>query len=250
MSKNKDKLLRYNSTQYIVILENLTKIFGNVVAVEEIFLEVKRGEFITLLGPSGSGKTTILMMIAGFQIPTSGKIFIEEEMVIYQPPYKRNIGMVFQSYALFPHMTVFDNIAFPLRMRKVKEKEISKSVMRVLDLVELSEYGTRYPKQLSGGQQQRVALARAYVYNPPVLLMDEPLGALDKKLREQMQLEIKHFHESLGVTVIYVTHDQGEALTMSDRVAVMNKGRIEQVGSPTDLYERPSNKFVADFVGS
>ena len=249
MSKNKDKLFKSNSIEYIVILEDLTKIFGNVVAVDEISLEVRRGEFITLLGPSGSGKTTILMMIAGFQIPTSGKIFIEDEMVIYQPPFKRNIGMVFQSYALFPHMTVFDNIAFPLRMRKFKEKEISKSVARVLNLVELSDYGARYPKQLSGGQQQRVALARAYVYNPPVLLMDEPLGALDKKLREQMQLEIKHFHESLGITVIYVTHDQGEALTMSDRIAVMNKGRIEQMGSPTDLYERPSNKFVADFIG-
>jgi ABC-type Fe3+/spermidine/putrescine transport system ATPase subunit len=170
-------------------------------------------------------------------------------MVVFKPPYKRNVGMVFQNYALFPHMTVFDNIAFPLRMRKAGDKKILENVDKVLDLVKLSGLSKRYPKQLSGGQQQRVALARALVYNPPVLLMDEPLGALDKKLREHMQLEIKHLHKSVGITVIYVTHDQAEALTMSDRIAVMNLGRIEQVGSPGDLYERPKNKFVADFVG-
>ena len=235
--------------EFIVILESLTKRFGDVLAVDNISLEVRRGEFITLLGPSGSGKTTIMMMIAGFQMPTSGKIFIEEEMVIFKPPFKRNVGMVFQNYALFPHMTVYDNIAFPLRMRKVEENIVSEQVEGALALIKLSGLGKRYPKQLSGGQQQRVALARALVYNPPVLLMDEPLGALDKKLREHMQLEIKSLHKSVGITVIYVTHDQIEALTMSDRIAVMNLGRIEQIGSPEELYERPRNKFVADFIG-
>jgi spermidine/putrescine ABC transporter ATP-binding subunit len=233
----------------IVRLINLTKRFGDVVAAENISLDVEKGEFISLLGPSGSGKTTTLMMIAGFHIPTSGAIFIEDEMVIYKPPYKRNIGMVFQNYALFPHITVFENIAFPLRMRKIRKEELSKHVQKALDLVELSDFGRRYPNQLSGGQQQRVALARSLVYNPPVLLMDEPLGALDKKLRDHMQLEIKHIHQSLGITVIYVTHDQVEALTMSDRIAVMNLGRIEQIGAPIDLYNRPENKFVADFIG-
>jgi spermidine/putrescine ABC transporter ATP-binding subunit len=246
---NRSRPDQNESAEDIVVLEDLTKRFADVVAVDRISLDVKRGEFITLLGPSGSGKTTILMMIAGFQIPTSGKIFLENEMVVFKPPYKRNVGMVFQNYALFPHMTVFDNIAFPLRMRKAGDKKILENVDKVLDLVKLSGLSKRYPKQLSGGQQQRVALARALVYNPPVLLMDEPLGALDKKLREHMQLEIKHLHKSVGITVIYVTHDQAEALTMSDRIAVMNLGRIEQVGSPGDLYERPKNKFVADFVG-
>jgi putative spermidine/putrescine transport system ATP-binding protein len=235
--------------EYIVRLEALTKQFADVLAVNQVSLEVKRSEFITLLGPSGSGKTTIMMMIAGFQVPTSGKIFIEDEMVVFKPPFKRNVGMVFQNYALFPHMTVFENIAFPLKMRKLKGKEILEHVERVLHLVKLSALGGRYPRQLSGGQQQRVALARALVYNPPVLLMDEPLGALDKKLREHMQLEIKSLHRSVGITVIYVTHDQSEALTMSDRIAVINSGRIEQVGTPEELYERPRNKFVADFIG-
>jgi putative spermidine/putrescine transport system ATP-binding protein len=237
------------SVEYVVVLEDIVKRFGSVVAVDGISLEVKKGEFITLLGPSGSGKTTALMIIAGFQTPDSGKTIIEGEVVNFKPPFKRNIGMVFQSYALFPHMTVFDNIAFPLRMRRVGEKEISKNVERVLEIIKLPALGSRYPKQLSGGQQQRVALARALVFNPPVLLMDEPLGALDKKLREHMQLEIKHLHESFGISVIYVTHDQTEALTMSDRIAVMNLGRIEQIGSPNDLYEKPKNKFVADFIG-
>lgn len=238
-----------NSSQYTVVLKDLSKKFDDVVAVDSVSLKVKRGEFITLLGPSGSGKTTILMMIAGFHTPTSGKVLIEGEMSVFKPAYKRNIGMAFQNYALFPHMTVSDNIAFPLQRRKMKKKEVSRNVKKMLDLVELSGLGNRYPKQLSGGQQQRVALARALVYNPPVLLLDEPLGALDKKLRENMQLEIKHLHESLGITMIYVTHDQAEALTMSDRIAVLNLGRIEQLGSPTDLYERPKNKFVADFIG-
>jgi len=233
----------------IVKLERLSKQFGDVLAVDDINLDIERGEFLTLLGPSGSGKTTTLMMIAGFEMPTAGTIFIEEEMVVFKPAYKRNIGMAFQNYALFPHMTVFNNIAFPLKMRGMKKAAITDNVNRALELVKLSDYSTRYPKQLSGGQQQRVALARAIVYNPPVLLMDEPLGALDKKLREHMQIEIKHLHRSLGVTVIYVTHDQSEALAMSDRIALMNVGRIEQIGSPTELYEYPQNKFVADFIG-
>ncbi|UCE07027.1 MAG: ABC transporter ATP-binding protein [bacterium] len=189
------------------------------------------------------------MMIAGFEMPNSGKIFIDNEMIVFKPPFKRNIGMVFQNYALFPHMTVFNNIAFPLKMRGMKKKEIAENVTRALELVKLLDYGDRYPMQLSGGQQQRIALARAIVYNPPVLLMDEPLGALDKKLREHMQLEIMQLHKSLGITVIYVTHDQSEALTMSDRIALMDNGHIEQIGSPTNLYEEPRNNFVADFIG-
>jgi spermidine/putrescine ABC transporter ATP-binding subunit len=233
----------------IVKLERLIKRYGEVVAVNNVNLDIERGEFLTLLGPSGSGKTTTLMMIAGFEMPTAGKIFIENEMVVLKPPYKRNIGMAFQNYALFPHMTVFNNIAFPLKMRGLKKTEIAELVKKALELVKLEDYGNRYPKQLSGGQQQRVALARAIVYNPPVLLMDEPLGALDKKLREHMQLEIKQLHRSLGVTVIYVTHDQSEALAMSDRIALMNNGCIEQIGTPTNLYEKPRNKFVADFIG-
>jgi len=235
--------------KHIVRLEHITKRFVDVVAVDNISLDIEKSEFVTLLGPSGSGKTTTLMMIAGFEAPTSGNIFIENELIIYKPPFKRNIGMVFQNYALFPHMTVFGNIAFPLRERRVPRKEISKRVEDILDLVELPGFGSRYPKQLSGGQQQRVALARALIYNPPVLLMDEPLGALDKKLRENMQLEITKLQKSLGITVIYVTHDQTEALTMSDRIAVMNLGKIEQVGCPRELYDRPTSQFVADFIG-
>ena len=182
----------------IVKLEGLVKKFGDVVAVDNISIDIQRGEFLTLLGPSGSGKTTTLMMLAGFEMPTAGKIFLENEMIVFKPPYKRNIGMAFQNYALFPHMTVFGNIAFPLKMRGMKKSEIAQQVNKALELVKLSDYGSRYPKQLSGGQQQRVALARAIVYNPPVLLMDEPLGALDKKLREHMQFEIKQLHSSLG----------------------------------------------------
>jgi spermidine/putrescine ABC transporter ATP-binding subunit len=214
-----------------------------------VSLDITPGEFITLLGPSGSGKTTTLMMIAGFHMPSSGEIFIGERPVTYLPPHQRNIGVVFQNFALFPHMTVSENIGFPLRMRHLREAEIRDKVAAALDLVGLPGYGTRYPKQLSGGQQQRVALARAIVFNPPVLLMDEALGSLDRKLRERMQLEIKSLHQTLGITIIHVTHDQAEALTMSDRVAVMNGGMIEQVGTPQDLYEHPANRFVADFVG-
>lgn len=232
-----------------VKLQNLTKRFGNVLAVDHINLEISPGEFITLLGPSGSGKTTTLMMIAGFEIPDDGEIFIDEEPIIFKPPYKRGIGMVFQHYSLFPHMTVEKNIGFPLKMRKFSNNEIKERIKKALELVKLPGYEGRFPRQLSGGQQQRVALARALVFNPRVLLMDEPLGALDKKLREHMQLEIKQITKSLNITVIYVTHDQSEALTMSDRIAVMNFGKIEQIGNPNEVYEQPENFFVADFIG-
>lgn len=230
-------------------LIELTKIYGEVVAADRVTLDIAPGEFVTLLGPSGSGKTTTLMMVAGFVIPTSGQILVNGEDIAFRPPHKRNIGMVFQNYALFPHMTVAENIAFPLKMRKWRRDEIKRAVEEALQLVRLPGFEERYPRQLSGGQQQRVALARALVFRPPVLLMDEPLGALDKKLREEMQLEIKHIQESLNITTIYVTHDQEEALTMSDRIAVMRDGRIEQVGTPRDLYERPVNEFVANFIG-
>ena len=236
-------------SDYSLVIENITKRYGNFIAVDNVNLKVKNGEFLTLLGPSGSGKSTILMMVAGFQSPTLGSILLNGENILTKPSHKRNIGVAFQNYALFPHMTVFDNIAFPLRMRKLSKKNIEDKVKGVLDQVELSKFRSRYPKELSGGQQQRVSLARAIVYNPPILLLDEPLGALDKKLRENMQLEIKHLHESIGITMVYVTHDQGEALTMSDRIAVLNSGRIEQLGTPVELYEKPRNKFVADFIG-
>ena len=232
-----------------VCITGLTKKFGKYVAVDNLSLEIRDGEFMTLLGPSGSGKTTTLMMIAGFLFPTSGDISVAKKSIISQPAHKRNIGIVFQNYSLFPHMTVFDNIAFPLKMRKMGSSDINSKIRDALDLVKLTEFGRRYPKQLSGGQQQRVALARALVFRPPILLMDEPLGALDKKLRETMQLEIKDIQERLHITTVYVTHDQGEALTMSDRIVVMNHGRVEQVGAPEELYERPGNRFVADFIG-
>ncbi|MCS7246153.1 MAG: ABC transporter ATP-binding protein [Thermomicrobium sp.] len=230
-------------------LIELTKVYGEVVAADRVTLDIAPGEFITLLGPSGSGKTTTLMMVAGFVIPTAGRILVNGEDIAFRPPHKRNIGMVFQNYALFPHMTVAENIAFPLKMRKWRRDEIARAVKEVLQLVRLPGFEERYPRQLSGGQQQRVALARALVFRPPVLLMDEPLGALDKKLREEMQLEIKHIQESLNITTIYVTHDQEEALTMSDRIAVMRDGRIEQAGTPRELYERPVSEFVANFIG-
>ncbi|GBD16568.1 Spermidine/putrescine import ATP-binding protein PotA [bacterium HR26] len=230
-------------------LIGLTKVYGDVVAADQVTLDIAPGEFITLLGPSGSGKTTTLMMVAGFVLPTSGQILVNGEDIAFRPPHKRNIGMVFQNYALFPHMTVAENIAFPLKMRKWSREQIRQAVREVLQLVRLPGFEERYPRQLSGGQQQRVALARALVFRPPVLLMDEPLGALDKKLREEMQLEIKHIQESTHITTIYVTHDQEEALTMSDRIAVMNAGRIEQVGTPRELYEQPVSQFVADFIG-
>ncbi len=232
-----------------VSLESVVKRFGEVVAVDRVSLETAPGEFLTLLGPSGSGKTTTLKIIAGLEFPTEGEVYIDGKPVIHKPAYKRDLGMVFQNYALFPHMTIAENIAFPMKMRGIPKDEIARRVSNVLDLVKLAGFQTRYPKQTSGGQQQRIALARALVYEPSVLLMDEPLGALDKKLREEMQLEVKQIQERLKITTIYVTHDQSEALTMSDRIALMNNGKIEQLGSPEDLYERPVNKFVADFIG-
>jgi len=232
-----------------VSVRELDKRYGLVRAVNGVTIEVRSGEFLSLLGPSGSGKTTLLMMIAGFEMPSAGTIRIGNQDVTYVAPNRRNVGMVFQRYALFPHMTVADNVAFPLRMRKIPKDEMARRVADALALVQLEGYGKRLPSELSGGQQQRVAVARALVFEPPVLLMDEPLGALDKKLREQMQIEIKRLQQRLGVTVIYVTHDQEEALTMSDRIAVMRNGCLEQIGSPTELYDNPATSFVADFVG-
>jgi putative spermidine/putrescine transport system ATP-binding protein len=217
--------------------------------VKDFNLDVAKGEFITLLGPSGSGKTTCLMMLAGFEDVTSGEILINGRSVTSIAPYDRNIGMVFQQYALFPHMTIRENLAYPLKIRKQGKEIISQKVDEYLALVELQDFGGRYPGQLSGGQRQRVALARALIFAPDIVLMDEPLGALDKKLREQMQFEIKRLHDQLGFTVIYVTHDQTEALTMSDRIAVFNNGIVQQCAAPDVLYERPANMFVADFIG-
>ncbi|TWB46996.1 putative spermidine/putrescine transport system ATP-binding protein [Bradyrhizobium sacchari] len=222
---------------------------GETLVVKNLNLDIAPGEFLTMLGPSGSGKTTTLMMLAGFEVPTHGSILLGGRSIEAMPPHKRDIGMVFQNYALFPHMTVEENLAFPLKVRKLGRTEIEARIKRALDMVRLGSYGKRRPGQLSGGQQQRVALARALVFDPKLVLMDEPLGALDKQLREQMQLEIKHIHEDLGVTVVYVTHDQGEALTMSDRIAVFNDGIIQQLAAPAELYERPQNAFVAQFIG-
>ncbi|OEU82076.1 MAG: branched-chain amino acid ABC transporter substrate-binding protein [Desulfobacterales bacterium S5133MH4] len=230
-------------------LHNLVKVFGDVLAVDKVSLNIQHGEFLTLLGPSGSGKTTTLNMIAGFEVPTSGQILLESKDITTVAPNNRGIGMVFQNYALFPHMTVFDNIAFPLKMRKMPGNEIRTLVETTLQLIQLPGFERRYPNQLSGGQQQRIALARALVFRPPILLMDEPLGALDKKLRDHMRLEIKHIQESIDITVIYVTHDQEEALTMSDRIAIMNEGRIIQLETPMEIYEFPADLFVADFIG-
>jgi len=233
----------------VVALNGLEKVFGGVGAVRGISLEVSSGEFLTLLGPSGSGKTTTLMMLAGFETPTAGDITIDGRSVVGLSPHRRNIGMVFQNYALFPHLTVADNIGFPLKQRGISKADRARAVGQALELVHLPGYGARSPRQLSGGQQQRVALARAIVFQPRLLLMDEPLGALDKQLRESMQLEMRRLHGELGITFIYVTHDQEEALTMSDRIAVMNEGRIAQLGRPEELYDRPCNRFVASFIG-
>ena len=222
---------------------------GKVLVVKDLNLNISEGEFITMLGPSGSGKTTCLMMLAGFETPTNGEIYLDSNPISNIPPHKRGIGMVFQNYALFPHMTVFENLAFPLRVRKIEKDEIEKKVDKALSMVSLSGFESRMPAQLSGGQQQRVAVARALVFDPAVVLMDEPLGALDKNLRESMQYEIKHIHENIGVTVVYVTHDQGEALTMSNRIAVFNDGKVQQLSSPDKLYEEPVNSFVAEFIG-
>ena len=232
-----------------VEIHGLVKRFGDVLAVDNISVQIEPGEFITLLGPSGSGKTTTLMMVAGFEVPDDGDILLDDKPIMFEPAYKRGMGMVFQHYSLFPHMTIARNIGFPLKMRGVAKSDQRKKIADVLELVKLAGYEKRFPRQLSGGQQQRIALARALVFNPRVLLMDEPLGALDKKLREHMQLEIKQITESLKITVIYVTHDQDEAMAMSDRIAVMNEGQIEQIGSPAEIYDNPVNYFVADFIG-
>jgi len=222
---------------------------GKVLVVKDLNLDIAEGEFITMLGPSGSGKTTCLMMLAGFETPTNGEIYLDKNPISNIPPHKRGIGMVFQNYALFPHMTVYENLAFPLRVRKISKEDADKKIDKALSMVSLSGFEHRMPGQLSGGQQQRVAVARALVFDPAVVLMDEPLGALDKNLRESMQYEIKHIHESIGVTVVYVTHDQGEALTMSNRIAVFNDGKVQQLSSPDKLYEQPVNSFVAEFIG-
>ncbi|MEO0961072.1 MAG: ABC transporter ATP-binding protein [Pseudomonadota bacterium] len=222
---------------------------GEALVVKGLDLDIARGEFLTLLGPSGSGKTTCLMMLAGFEMPTGGDILLDGDPITTLPPHKRDIGMVFQNYALFPHMSVAENLAFPLKVRGMAPGVIATKVADALDMVELEDFGSRMPAQLSGGQQQRVAVARALVFEPKLVLMDEPLGALDRMLREQMQLEIKRLHESLGITIVYVTHDQGEALTMSDRIAVFNDGVIQQVDPPARLYEEPQNSFVASFIG-
>ncbi|MCG8360019.1 MAG: ABC transporter ATP-binding protein [Kiloniellales bacterium] len=238
-----------NAIGRAVHVDRISKHYGSLVAVDGVSLHVEAGEFVSLLGPSGSGKTTLLMMIAGFERPDSGTLMIGGHDFTHVAPNRRGVGMVFQKYALFPHMTIRENIAFPLKMRKFSRQEVARRVQAALELVRLEGYGDRTPSQLSGGQQQRIAVARALVFEPPVLLMDEPLGALDKKLREQMQIEIKAIQERLGVTVIYVTHDQEEALTMSDRVAVMDKGHLVQVGTPIELYQAPASPFVADFIG-
>ena len=239
-----------DTSQSFVKFEKIDKSYdGEVLVVKNLNLDISKGEFVTMLGPSGSGKTTTLMMLAGFETPTNGEIFLDTKPISKIPPYEREIGMVFQNYALFPHMSVFENVAFPLKLRKVSTIEIENRVLDALKTVQLSDYSSRKIDQLSGGQRQRVALARAFVFGPRILLMDEPLSALDKKLREQMQIELKQLHRKLGVTTVYVTHDQREALTMSDRIAVINEGKIEQLGNPKEIYNSPNSFFVVDFIG-
>ena len=237
-------------TEGFVVFDHVQKSYDGVsLVVKDLNLSIGKGEFLTMLGPSGSGKTTCLMMLAGFETATNGEITLDGQPINQVPPHKRGIGMVFQNYALFPHMTVGENLSFPLEVRGMGKSDREAKVKRALDMVQMYAFINRRPAQLSGGQQQRIALARALVFDPKLVLMDEPLGALDKQLREHMQFEIKHLHESLGITVVYVTHDQGEALTMSDRIAVFNDGRIQQLAPPSDLYERPDNSFVAQFIG-
>jgi putative spermidine/putrescine transport system ATP-binding protein len=233
----------------LLSLKGVVKAYGAVAALAGVDLEVPDGQIVTILGPSGSGKTTLLKVVAGFETPDRGDVELAGRVITYATPASRGIGMVFQNYALFPHMRVAENIAFPLRMRRLPRSEIQDRVGRALSLVGLAGYEGRYPRQLSGGQQQRVALARAIVFEPRLLLLDEPFGALDRKLREHMQLEVKHLQRRLGITALFVTHDQEEALVLSDRIAVMNGGTIEQIGSPADVYSRPANRFVADFIG-
>ncbi|MCU0490429.1 MAG: ABC transporter ATP-binding protein [Chloroflexaceae bacterium] len=237
------------SDSIAIDLRNVTKRFGDVTAVDNISLQIRDGEFFSMLGPSGCGKTSTLRMIAGFEYPSLGQIYIHGREMGHIPPYQRPVNTVFQSYALFPHMTVEQNVAFGLQMKGVDKASIPGRVKEALEMVRLGSFGARRPRQMSGGQQQRVALARALVNHPEVLLLDEPLGALDQKLRKEMQLELKGLQERLGITFIFVTHDQEEALTMSDRIAVMSQGNILQVGSPTEIYERPICRFVADFIG-
>lgn len=232
-----------------ITISGVTKTYDDVYALDNVNLEVKSGEFLTLLGPSGSGKTTLLMALAGFTRPDCGSVKFGDEEVILKPPHLRGVGMVFQNYALFPHMTVAANIGYSLKLRKTPKDEIAGRVEQALETVQLGGYGERQISQLSGGQKQRVALARAIVFNPRIVLMDEPLSALDKKLREHMQIELRHMHEKLGMTTVYVTHDQREALTMSDRIAVINFGKVMQLATPKEIYNYPANKFVADFIG-
>lgn len=232
-----------------IVIRNVTKTYGSVHALDDVSLDIRSGEFLTLLGPSGSGKTTLLMVLAGFTRPDRGSLKFGESEVIRTPPHLRDVGMVFQNYALFPHMTVAGNVGYPLRLRKTPKAETAERIERALQTVQLGGYGDRSIDQLSGGQKQRVALARAIVFEPRILLMDEPLSALDKKLRDRMQIELRHLHDKLGMTTVYVTHDQREALTMSDRIAVVNHGRIMQLATPEGLYDQPENRFVADFIG-
>jgi putative spermidine/putrescine transport system ATP-binding protein len=241
MAESNDAFVRFKEVQ--------KSYDGETLVVKNFNLDIEAGEFVTMLGPSGSGKTTCLMMLAGFEPATHGEIYLDGVPINNVPPHKRGIGMVFQNYALFPHMTVSENLAFPLQVRKLPKAEVESRVQRALEMVRLPQFGDRRPAQLSGGQQQRVAVARALVFDPELVLMDEPLGALDKNLREEMQYEIKHIHESLGVTVVYVTHDQSEALTMSNRIAVFDDGIVQQLAAPDVLYEKPENAFVAGFIG-
>ena len=238
-----------STDNFRIRFDNVSKHYGTHKVIEHLDLNIRQGEFVSLLGPSGSGKTTLLMILAGFENVSGGSVWVDERRVDQVPAHKRDMGIVFQNYALFPHMTAAENIAFPLRRRGIPKASITGSVKRVLDMVQLSDLSDRKPVQMSGGQQQRIALARALVFAPKVVLMDEPLGALDKQLREQMQLDIRELHHRLGLTIVFVTHDQGEALTMSDRIAVFNRGRIEQVASPEDVYDRPASQFVAEFIG-
>ncbi|MES2976853.1 MAG: ABC transporter ATP-binding protein [Pseudomonadota bacterium] len=232
-----------------ISIHQITKRYGAMHALDHVDLDIRSGEFLTLLGPSGSGKTTLLTVLAGFTRPDSGSLKFGDEEVICAPPHKRGVGMVFQNYALFPHMTVAGNVAFPLKLRGIKGREADTRVEAALEMVRLGGYGARRVDQLSGGQRQRVALARAMVFEPRIMLMDEPLSALDKQLREHMQIELRQLHDKLGMTTVYVTHDQREALTMSDRIAVISGGRIMQLGTPREIYERPANRFVAEFIG-
>ena len=238
------------STRHDVRLENVIKQFGGWTAVDNISLTIEGGEFFSLLGPSGCGKSTTLSMIGGFETPSAGAIYLDGEDVSRQPSYKRDVNTVFQSYALFPHLTIFENVAFGLRRKGVKSDEVTQRTSEMLELVDLAGFAKRKPGQLSGGQAQRVALARALVNKPKLLLLDEPLGALDLKLRKQMQIELKRIQSEVGITFLFVTHDQEEAMAMSDRLAVMSKGRIEQVGTPADVYDHPATEFVASFLGA